>query len=510
MFVSADTTISLLKNVPLNNTYKDTVLFSSESEQASTFSNYVSRYWSDGTYVDYTKGYADVPVSAGEIYDCNYIRFKSKPLSQKWFYGFITEIEYVSPEASRVHFEIDVMQTWMFDFKLRPCFVERQHAKNDAIGANVVPEPFSFGDDEFVRYSLGDFIHGTVGILIGFTLTVGERKAPKVVYINDQPVVVDLYVFRSFMQFSDFYKDLNETSINNIAFITTCDLSMFGEKSGHITTDVSNLDNFTAAVPYSDVYKPHGSYTPVNNKCYCRYYCRLVIVSDSQEQKYYRERNNSNETKFGFRYVSDVGATPSWLLWCDTYTDLNKTVMYKTFPSIAYSSSMTSINDKIASANNDLSMVMGGMGGNISSIPFNIATNVMNQSMGDYARGLSASGSMHTGSSGFGRFLAGTRSLPYENNHSPMSRFKAYAEVINDNLLHYIDDYFTRYGYQLNRIVTPNINSRPQWNFVKTADASITGSIPAQDMLKICSVHDSGITYWHNIANVGNYSLSNK
>lgn len=72
-----------------------------------------------------------------------------------------------------------------------------------------------------------------------------------------------------------------------------------------------------------------------------------------------------------------------------------------------------------------------------------------------------------------------------------------------------LDDFFDKYGYTLDRLTVPNRNSRPHWNYVKTRDCTITGSIPADDMKKICSIYDNGITFWKNGSEVGQYNLDN-
>ena len=72
-----------------------------------------------------------------------------------------------------------------------------------------------------------------------------------------------------------------------------------------------------------------------------------------------------------------------------------------------------------------------------------------------------------------------------------------------------IDDYFSRYGYTTNKLKVPNISSRPQWNFVKTADCKIGGSIPCTDEAEICSIFNKGVTFWKHPENVCNYSLDN-
>ncbi len=73
------------------------------------------------------------------------MRFKNTSFENKWFYAFVTEVSYVNNITSRVSFQLDVLLTWMGDFALKSCFVERQHAAADYIGANTVPENLATG-----------------------------------------------------------------------------------------------------------------------------------------------------------------------------------------------------------------------------------------------------------------------------------------------------------------------------------------------------------------------------
>ena len=72
-----------------------------------------------------------------------------------------------------------------------------------------------------------------------------------------------------------------------------------------------------------------------------------------------------------------------------------------------------------------------------------------------------------------------------------------------------IDDFFTKFGYATKRVKIPNRNSRPHWNYVKTVSATMTGSVPSDDMKKICSIYDNGVTFWKHGYEVGRYDLDN-
>ena len=73
-----------------------------------------------------------------------------------------------------------------------------------------------------------------------------------------------------------------------------------------------------------------------------------------------------------------------------------------------------------------------------------------------------------------------------------------------------IDAYFDMYGYQTNELKTPNLNNRPNWNYVKTAGANIIADIPQNDLQEIKNLFDNGITLWHNPLTFLDYSQNNK
>ena len=72
-----------------------------------------------------------------------------------------------------------------------------------------------------------------------------------------------------------------------------------------------------------------------------------------------------------------------------------------------------------------------------------------------------------------------------------------------------IDDYFTMYGYATNRCKIPNYSARPHWNYLKTRNVNLTGSVPANAMKHLCQIYDNGITFWKNPSEVGDYNLDN-
>lgn len=73
-----------------------------------------------------------------------------------------------------------------------------------------------------------------------------------------------------------------------------------------------------------------------------------------------------------------------------------------------------------------------------------------------------------------------------------------------------IDKYFDMYGYTINELKNININSRPNWNYIKTQGANILGNIPQYDLQTIKEMFDNGITFWHNPDTFLDYSQNNR
>lgn len=92
-----------------------------------------------------------------------------------------------------------------------------------------------------------------------------------------------------------------------------------------------------------------------------------------------------------------------------------------------------------------------------------------------------------------------------------LARFKVMHMRPKKEYLQIIDDYFTRYGYKVNRIKVPNITGRTYWNYVEIGASEDIGygDVPSKFMEEINNACRKGITIWHNHANVGNYSLNN-
>lgn len=86
------------------------------------------------------------PALIDSIEKYNYAIVQNKPESYKYYFYYITNMEYISDELTDVTIKLDVFQTYQFDFHYLQSFIEREHTNNDSVGANTIPEGLETGE----------------------------------------------------------------------------------------------------------------------------------------------------------------------------------------------------------------------------------------------------------------------------------------------------------------------------------------------------------------------------
>ena len=70
-----------------------------------------------------------------------------------------------------------------------------------------------------------------------------------------------------------------------------------------------------------------------------------------------------------------------------------------------------------------------------------------------------------------------------------------------------VDAFFDRYGYKVMRLKTPNINTRPCWNYVKCSEAHVAGTFPYVYKQQVENMLNAGCTFWNvGARDIGDYS----
>ena len=123
--------ITLYKRFKYDNSYTYIKTFSSKIEQDNYFNTLEKMVIVDDEYVKEYDSF-NIGVNYDELImeNVNYLKFNN---GFKDIYAFIIHKEYLNDEVTRLHYEVDVIQTFMFDFTIEKSFVERKNCTMNEI-----------------------------------------------------------------------------------------------------------------------------------------------------------------------------------------------------------------------------------------------------------------------------------------------------------------------------------------------------------------------------------------
>lgn len=505
-YVAPQSIIKVLSGVPLVNNYQHTLWFDSAAAQQSYFNGLVKYTFNNQTYQRVERGKIRLQASADAIYNCNYLMFQNPGYGPKWFYAFIIGVEYINNITTEVTFEIDVMQTYLFDYRLQYCYVEREHSATDNIGDNLVPENVELGE-----YVSDDF-DGT-GVL-------GERAIVIAATFDDQYTDIGGAIYSGLFSGLYFHSfDNNSTGaaqavefINGAASAGKADgiVSVFLMAKKMLSTIGGSARNYQITKDKS--ISSIGGYVPKNKKLFTYPY-NFLYVTNLQGNGAAYPYEYFNSSTCGFNVAGDMSPNPSVVLTPRNYKGVDPNFDEKMtlggYPQLSYN--VDTFRQWVAQnasgfAVNALSTAVsygaagGAVGGPVGAglgATAGLITNVASTLSQVYQAAIRPN-QAHGG--GGSQTMAALALLDFAFMHKHVQ--PQFARII--------DEYFTMFGYATHRVKPPNRTARPQWNYTKTIGCIVTrGGAPSDDLDKICSIYDAGVTFWKNGNNVGNYSLDN-
>lgn len=506
MYIAPNTNIRILQNCPLDNTYDHTIYFSSASDQSSYFQGLTKYTFTNYTYQRVNRGRVRVQRQAEDLYNCNYMMFQNAAFGVKWFYAFITSVEYVNNNTSEITFEIDVMQTWFFDVSLEQCYVEREHVMDDSIGANLQPEPVELGEYTNNGYSTSGHLDNPNIVLCsnidseGQALwggTMGGGIFHGCIYMvtsgTSEASVEDL---TNVLNNIDSWDALNQSIIS--CFMYDAD---FSRSDSGITDQNPATYNISKPKNYSNL----DGYTPKNNKLFTYPYNYLTVTTDSgaKADLKYEFFSGSSCT---FIIQGSLTANPQVLLDPTNYAGCgryrNERLVVSGFPQCTFN--LDAFKAWLSQTASNPSSVTSAVSGAIAG-----------------AQGGGSWGALIGGGSSLlnTAIEGGLASIKPPEVKGTSQTDVAYAShtkdfyffntCINADYAERIDNFFDVYGYAVNQHKIPNRNGRSHWNYVKNKVTNLVANAPADDVNKIVSIYNKGVTFWKNGYEVGNYSLDN-
>ena len=158
--MSAITPDSYIKLVRFDVTKEHQITFTDLTAQTTYFQNLQGLELQASTYQrkDFKVRF---PECIDDIENYNYLMYKNDSDStpnyyqDKYFYCYITDMEYINDNMTEITIKLDVFQTYQFDFIYKQCFIEREHSSTDIVGDNVVPEGLEKG--EYIQNDIQTF-----------------------------------------------------------------------------------------------------------------------------------------------------------------------------------------------------------------------------------------------------------------------------------------------------------------------------------------------------------------
>lgn len=513
---------------PLKNDYKNQLTFGNEAQQLNYFNTTIKFTFDNFTYIKKDNS-IKVPANIDQIINCNYLFYKNNGFTNKYYFCFITNMEYVNENCTSITFETDCFQTWGFNIIYHPCFVEREHVSNDSVGRHTVPENLETGEyisNAHIKESTMDNYAKDLCYIMASTSQplTGEAKETVAPSSKYNGIYTGLSYYRydatgAIDTILEIFANNSKTDAINGIFMAP---KWLAPKSGGVLNDVAQSDaplSFNVSV--SKQYALNG-YTPRNKKLLCFPYNYLIVSNNIGQNEIlrYEQFSNANAT-FVVRGVLNPGCsiniTPTNYNG-NAYSD-NDAIQLGKFPICNFQNDMytnwltqNSINVLGQTiTTDDINLVNAGVGtasGIVSSIGSGNPAGV----------GMSIT-------SGFSAIANSIMQQKQHNMINPAVQGQLNSADINvasnNNTFHFykmsikreyatiIDDYFDMYGYKVNVVKIPNIGGRQNWNYIKTIECNFSGDIPQDDLSIIRKMFDNGVTFWHNAATMYDYNQPN-
>ena len=529
MYITPNTNVRLLKNLRLDLDYTHSISW--QGKNATDMFNYYSsktKYnLTSYSYQKHSKDAIKVAINCDLLYDCNYMMFQNSAYGNKWFYAFITDVEYVNDNTSIVYYAIDVVQTWYFETWFEPCFVEREHTRTDNIGDNIQPEPVAIGE-----YVVSD--------PQGYRSLTNLQELVTLILVADKKYAINcdkydgvfsgcvMYAFENnsatFLKdvndFIDKYTEEGRPEAIVAMFTAPSILVKYGAESHYVTSSDKNIRvhiNDLPAISPGDTIGgarnlSNTGYVPRNNKLYTYPYNFFNVDNgegDSLTIRY--EFCEDFAPKFDCRgcisMPVNVTLNPIKYKNCGNNYYLPESLSLTNYPLCSW----TTDSYQAWIAQNATPITIGAISQGASTLAMvGLHPALGAMAMAGFASQVGNTISQIYSASIKADVCKGNKASGNVNVSSKLQNFFGCRMSVNIDNAKTIDNYFTMYGYAVNQLKTPNTFNRENYTYIKTIGSQIEGNIPQKDLQKINEIHDKGITYWRNGDIIGDYGVSNK
>ena len=141
-----------------------------------------------------------------------YMRLKNLFDGNRWYYCFITKVEYVDDNTVKVYGSLDFYQTYVFDMTILESLVERQHERlyqsNGLPVLNTVDEGLDYGLEYQTVYNKSLRVGSLYYLVIVSTKKIGNTESRETINFVGMPTPLYFYIIPYFYSSNYTYVDI--------------------------------------------------------------------------------------------------------------------------------------------------------------------------------------------------------------------------------------------------------------------------------------------------------------
>lgn len=567
MTIEPQSRLTLLGYVNLTD-YKNQLDFSSREEQATYFLGKKFMEFQDFRYIRKDNAIV-VPYGNDALISCDYLMFKNVNFSDKWFYAFITNREYISDSATKIYFRIDVFQTWQFNVIYLRSFISRMHTKQENYPSgtpffeNLYPEQLEYGRDYVVTHTETISFEKYITLICSSASLEGDHGDISNPQLNSStggtfdrmPSSLNYYIIDD--ETSSFNALLEE--LKEAPWVAQCIQSVtvvpaeIGAGGTLITTEGGTKikkmpDGFESPNYFlndvTNYIKNFPNYT--NKKLYSYPYSYIEMTCYNGAQ-FIIKPESINGADIELRLMNYVGSQPRLAYIINNYNTngdngttlsdgreyfgefLDTGVVMGNFPQLpvmvdnyllymANNSNSFSLSNSINNYNKKEAVTMGAIEGGMGMVSSALSGNIGGVVGSAYSGAKSAYMGVKNSEIAIRQQMAKIQDAEISpptlsgqtggdafNISNGINGITLKWKTIREQYAENLDAYFTRYGYAINKIDVPVLRTNLNFNYIQTTGIILAGNIPQDDMEQLKDMFDNGTTIWHN-GKLGQYT----
>lgn len=510
--------VILAKNINMDKEYQNIIDYTEQQiVDLCTSQDHLVARQNNYSFLKVGENKISVGLDYNTCLSANYLCMQNPHYNNKWFFAFIDRVEYSSEKSTIIHYTIDEISTWWSYWTRKVCYVEREHVNDDTVGLHTIPEGLETGD--YICNTTDSLIFDDYVYMMQVSETATTSQKLYAINVNGIWMSGGFYIFDNISSMISVMNAITkEDVIKNVYIVPKYLLN---------TENFNTLWNGQPTPIY--VNKTVGQqtsidgYVPKNNKLFVYPYNYLLETNNNGASNILKYEQFNGTPQFSIGGCATVGG--SIVSIPNNYKEGNETNMLIAgkFPTCSWSEdaytnwlTMNAVNVlgqdiDPATAGYAMSAIQGIVGAGMIASGNPVGANLVGSALSNaFATAQAVEQHKRIPDTFKGNINGGDFLTAGHKNG-----FYFYKMSIKREMAESIDAFFTRFGYKVNALKTPNFTGRRYWNFVKIAGGEIIGystnniAVPESSMDIINKVFRNGTTIWHDHNNIGNYSLDN-